>query len=103
MPGYPERVSPLAVILLVTAIAAAAAFAIVRFGQHRERNPGDPWWRTPYLWIGVAVVFAILGVFVAPRLFGFTFLFLPFLWVGGFRRRDRREPTRDDGEWRDAA
>ena len=38
----------------------------------------------------------LLGIFVFPRLFGFTILFLPFLLARSFGRRrqedDRREP-----------
>jgi len=82
-------VSPLAVTFLVTALVAAAAVAVVRHARHRERNPGDPWWRSPAVWFGTCAVFAILGLFVAPKLFGFTFLFLPFLWIGGLGRPDR--------------
>jgi hypothetical protein len=44
----------------------------------------------------VSIVFVLLGVFVAPRLLGFTFVFLPFLWVGGGRRP--RQPTNGDGQ-----
>jgi uncharacterized membrane protein YfcA len=95
--------SPLAVTIVATAVAAATAVAIVRFVRHREMHPGEAWWRSTSVWMGVAVVFAILGVFVAPQLLGFTFLFLPFLWVGGLGRREREESTRGDGEARDVA
>ncbi|HYG72533.1 MAG TPA: hypothetical protein VEC15_09680 [Actinomycetota bacterium] len=96
--------SPLATTLVVTALIAATGVAVVRFLRHREQHPGEAWWRSSSVWIGVSVVFAILGVFVVPQLLGFTFLFLPFLWVGGLGRRDRDErPSRGDGEARDAA
>jgi hypothetical protein len=40
---------------------------------------------------------------VFPRLLGFTFVFLPLIWMRGFgRRREPRDPNRhDDGPWRD--
>ena len=87
---------PLAASLLVTALVVAIVVAIVRYGRHRADHPGDAWWRTPPLWIGVSVVFALLGLFVAPKLLGFTFVFLPFLWVGGLGRRQPRRPEHTD-------
>ncbi|HYG72985.1 MAG TPA: hypothetical protein VEC15_11980 [Actinomycetota bacterium] len=96
--------SPLAATLVVTALVVAAGVAIMRFLRHRDQHPGEAWWRSSSIWIGVWAVFAILGVFVVPKLLGFTFLFLPFLWVGGLGRRDRDERApRGDGEARDAA
>jgi hypothetical protein len=41
----------------------------------------------------VSAVFVLLGVFVFPRLLGFTFLFLPFLWMRAAGRR-RQDPGR---------
>jgi len=37
---------------------------------------------------------ALLGIVVFPKLFGFTFLFLPFIWIGG-RRRKPPDPGAD--------
>ena len=51
--------------------------------------PPRPWWGSPVLWIGVSAVLVLLGVFVAPGFFGGTFLFLPFVWIGGRRFRER--------------
>ncbi len=48
-----------------------------------------PWWGNPFVWLAIAVVMLVLGLFVFPHLLGFTFLFLPFIWIGGFRRRRR--------------
>jgi hypothetical protein len=42
------------------------------------------------VWIGVASALLVLGALVAPRLFGFTFLFLPFLWMNRRRRGPQR-------------
>jgi hypothetical protein len=49
-----------------------------------------PWWGNPGVWLLVSAVFVALGLFVFPQLFGFAFLFLPFIWIGGVRRRRRR-------------
>ena len=88
--------SPFAASLLVTAVVIAIAVAAVRFGRHRAEHPGEPWWRSAPLWLGVSCVFALLGLFVAPKLLGFTFVFLPFLWIGGLGRREPRKPERTD-------
>jgi hypothetical protein len=41
--------------------------------------------------------FVLLGLFVFPRLLGFAFLFLPFVWM----RRSGRGPARrrDEPRW----
>jgi hypothetical protein len=50
-----------------------------------------PWWGGPWLWVAVAAVSILLGIYVWPGLFGGTILLIPFIWV----RRPRRRP--DDG------
>jgi len=49
-----------------------------------------PWWGNPLLWVGACAGLAFLGLVIAPRLFGVAFLLLPFIWVSGVRRRERR-------------
>ena len=49
-----------------------------------------PWWGNPLVWVVASVGLAFLGLVVAPRLFGVAFLLLPFIWVSGLRRRERR-------------
>ena len=49
-----------------------------------------PWWGNPLIWLGVALVFLLLGLFVFPHFFGGIFLFFPFLWIRP-RRRPRRQ------------
>ena len=62
-------------------------------GRRRAAEAARPWWGDPAVWIVVSGVSIALGLFVAPRLFGFTLLFLPFIWMGGFgRRRGGRRP-----------
>jgi hypothetical protein len=57
-------------------------------------EPRRPWWGNPLLWLGLCALFVFLGIFVTPKLFGGTFLFLPFFWIRAPRRkRDRDEYT----------
>lgn len=56
-----------------------------------------PWWGNPLLWVGVSAVFVLLGLFVAPKLFGFAFLFLPFIWIRRWGGGDGRWGTGDGG------
>ena len=58
-------------------------------GAEAERF-ARPWWGSPLVWVGACAVLALLGLVAAPRLFGVVFLFLPFIWIGRFRRRQRR-------------
>ena len=83
---------PFAFVLLGAAlfVRAAGALGAAREDDDGRRAPGRPWWGNPLLWIGVCAAFAVLGLGIAPRLFGMVFLFLPFIWGGGMRRR--REP-----------
>ena len=48
----------------------------------REAPPSRrPRWANPWLWVAVAAVFIVLGLFVWPGLFAGVFLFVPFVWV----------------------
>lgn len=44
----------------------------------------------PTPWIVLGAMLLVVGVVVVPRLLGFTFLFLPFIWSRG---RGRGGPT----------
>ena len=81
--------STLALILVPAALFAAVVWIVLAI---REGAPeGRPWGAVP-AWLGVTVALIVLGVLVAPRLFGFTFLLLPLLWMG--RGRGRGGPPR---------
>jgi hypothetical protein len=54
-----------------------------------EQDPDRPWLGRPHAWLVFAAAFLILGLFVAPKLFGGVFLFFPLFW---FRRPRRRPP-----------
>ncbi len=50
-------------------------------GWRGPRPPGHPWWGNPWLWVAVAAVFVVLGIFVWRGLFGGVVLLLPFVWL----------------------
>lgn len=53
-----------------------------------------PWWARLGVWLLVAAVMVVLGVLVSPKLYGFTFLFLPFVWMSrGARSEPRACPS----------
>ena len=79
-------IAGIAVFLAASRSPGARAF---EEGAEAERF-GRPWWGRPLVWVGACAVLALLGLVVAPRLFGVVFLFLPFIWIGRFRRRLRR-------------
>jgi hypothetical protein len=98
-------------LLLILAGFAVVAVALTLAARLRQRYGGDvdlvrgrrnrPWWGHPGLWILASAGFALLGLFVLPKLFGFTFIFLPFLWVGGLwrsRPRPDEAPHRPDAQ-----
>jgi hypothetical protein len=81
----------LALILVPAVLFVAAVVAFLVFRERRELDD-RPWWGALPTWLIVSSVLLVLGLVVAPRLLGFTFLLLPFIWVGGLgRRRERRE------------
>jgi hypothetical protein len=76
----------IAVFLVMSATNGTRA---VEDGEEPDRLV-RPRWGNPRLWVGVCAGLALLGLVVAPRLFGVAFLLLPFIWMGGFRPRERR-------------
>ena len=89
--------STLALILIPAAIFVAVVVGVVAFRNRSIRDPERPWWGSPVVWVAASLSFLLLGLFVFPRLFGFTILFLPFLLARSFGRRrpedhERREP-----------
>lgn len=93
----------LALILIPAALFVGAVALVLALRNGRVVEPGRPLWSNPGAWIAVSTVFVLLGVTVFPRLLGFTFVFLPLIWMRGFGRR--REPQdrgrHDDDPWRD--
>ena len=93
----------LALILIPAALFVGAVALVLAFRSGRVAEPGRRLWTYPGAWIALSTVFVLLGVMVFPRLLGFTFVFLPLIWMRGFGRR--REPQerrrRRDDPWRD--
>jgi hypothetical protein len=105
--GYADRVDGKTLLLILAGFAVVAGALVLavllghRYGGDVDLVRGRrarPWWGHPGVWLLVSAVFVFLGLFVFPKLFGFTFIFLPFLWVGGLwrgRSRDQAPPSPD--------
>lgn len=93
----------LALILIPATLFVGAVALFLALRNGRVVVPGRPWWGYPGVWIAISTVFVLLGVMVFPRLLGFTFVFLPLIWMRGFgRRREPRDRSRhQDDPWRD--
>jgi hypothetical protein len=81
----------LALILLPACAFVAAVALVLAYRRRRALEPKRPWWGSPGVWIGLSMVFLLVGVFAFPRLLGFTFLFFPFVVMRSFGR-GRRDP-----------
>jgi hypothetical protein len=60
--------------------SAARRAALAMQPRRPRERPTRPWWANPLVWLGLGLVSVLLGVFVWPGLFGFTFIFIPILW-----------------------
>ena len=97
----------LALILIPAALFVGAVALVLAFHNGRVVEPGRPWWGYPGAWIAISAVFVLLGLMVFPRLLGFTFVFLPLIWMRGFGSRrtrgggpgDRQRRPDDDDHW----
>ncbi|HEX6230958.1 MAG TPA: hypothetical protein VF029_04545 [Actinomycetota bacterium] len=79
----------LGLILVPAALFVGLVIAVLAL-RDRGRTPGRPPSPLPTGWIVLTAVLLLVGLFVAPRLLGFTFLFLPFIWFAGAGRRRRQ-------------
>jgi hypothetical protein len=86
--GYPESVHTILLILVPAAFFVVAVLGALAL-QRRWETSGRPWPGSWPAWLGIVIVLAVVGLFVAPRLLGITFLFLPLIWIGGLGRRHR--------------
>ena len=97
----------LALILIPAALFVGAVALVLALRNGRVAGPGRPWWGYPGAWIAISSLLLLLCVMVFPRLLGFTFVFLPLIWMRGFgRRREPQDPgrheddpRRDDDRW----
>jgi len=98
----------LALILIPAALFVGAVILVLALSNGRRVEPARPLWSYPGLWIALSTVFVLVGVMAFPRLLGFTFVFLPLVWMRGFGGRrqrggsgDRGRPDEDDDDrWR---
>lgn len=81
----------LALILIPAALFLAAVIGVLALRDGRASGRAVA--RIPGRWIVLSTVLLLLGLLVAPRLLGFTFLLLPFVWMG--RAGRRRRPNED--------
>ena len=59
---------------------AAARRAALGAPPRRPDATARPWWANPLLWLSLGLASVLLGVFVWPWLFGFTFILVPVVW-----------------------
>lgn len=88
--------STLALILIPAALFVGAVVLVFALANGRRLGPARPLWSYPGMWIALSAVFVLVGVTVFPRLLGFTFVFLPMIWMRGFGNRRERGRRRDD-------
>ncbi len=93
----------LALILIPAALFVGAVALVLALRNGRVAQPGRRWWGYPGAWIAMSAVFVLLGAMLFPRLLGFTFVFLPLIWMRRFgRRREPQDRSRhDDDRWRE--
>jgi len=89
-------VGTLALILVPATLVAAAIALVLAFRASGAAEPRRPWWGSPAVWVVVSATSLLVGIFVAPRLLGITFLLLPFVWARGFGRRRRPGRPREE-------
>lgn len=84
-----------ALFVVAVAVVALVLWATGRTGGRAAvggERPRRPLTRSPAFWVGVCAVSLVLGIVVAPRLFGTLIVFLPFILAGGLGRRRPRRP-----------
>lgn len=79
----------LALILVPAALFAGVVAAVLALRDASGRPAGRPAAVFPVRWVAFSAMLLLLGLVVAPRLLGFTFVLLPFLLIAGAGRRRR--------------
>lgn len=88
--------NPAVVAIGLTLLALLVAGVILNLRRERRTRLFMP----PPLLLAV-VVLLVLGLVIAPRLFGFAFLFLPLLWIRRPRPGGREAEDEEGREGRD--
>ncbi len=86
----------LLILLPFAALAGVTALLVRRSHLQPEVRVVHPWWGQPAYWLVLTAIFLVLGLFVAPRILGGIFLFLPFVWMRGSRPRPSRRARPQD-------
>jgi hypothetical protein len=91
-------VSPAVASIVVTLLFLAVVGGVVALtggagsSSRATGISGRLWWGRPAVWTAGGIAFVLLGAFVFPRLLGFTFVFLPFIWMRRSGAGNRRPP-----------
>ena len=89
----------LALILIPAAVFLGVVWAVLAVGGGARVDGERLRWGPPATRIALVAVFVVIGLLVAPRLLGFTFLFLPFVLGRRAGRRRGRRTGDDDPRW----
>ena len=85
--------SPVLIVVVIILLAlVVGAVVLGRSASGGSVGPSRPLWANPAFWVGASLVLLLLGAFVVPRLLGFTFLLLPFIWMRASGRRRGSRP-----------
>lgn len=81
----------LALIVVTAALFVGAVVAVLAFRNAREGGSIPSSAILSVRWIVLVAVLLMVGLVIAPRLLGFTFLILPILLIVGSGRRKRED------------
>lgn len=79
----------LGLILIPAALFVGVVVAVLALRDAGVGTSGRPGGAFPVGRVAMVVGLLLVGIVVAPRLLGFTFVLLPFLWLAGAGRRRR--------------
>lgn len=81
---------------VMLAVAVAGLFVwfvrLARVGIEETARGDRPPWGDPRLWLAAALPLLLVGLVLAPKIFGGAIVFLPFLWIVRPRAGSRRSP-----------
>lgn len=86
----------LLILLPFAALAGVTVLLLRRSDVRSDVRVVRPWFGQPAYWLVLTAIFLVVGLFVAPRILGGVFLFLPFIWMRGSRPRPARKARPQD-------